>query len=370
MMKMKRIRISRRLVRTRVVPAGLLVIAAAGGLACRPGRGNAPGPVAPGASVTLVADEPEAALAILAARATGSTVSDTLWDALWSSVGYRRLAHRELAMGRAFSDSQFRRFLESDTLAARREALERTLVSWKRADIGSAAQRAAAYLPRGTGLRAQLLPLVKPQTNSFVFDTGTDSAAIFLYLDPSVTREQLEVTLAHELHHIGFATACAGAEDSALTSQQRTAVTWLGAFGEGIAVLAAAGGPDVHPHAASDSAERARWDRDYERIATDLPRVEAFFLDILAGRLTEPEAVRRRAMSFYGDAQGPWYTIGYAMAATIERVDGRESLRAALCDGRELLRRYNSAAARANASATGSTRVPLWSEALLAGLGR
>jgi hypothetical protein len=370
MMKMKRIRISRRLVRTRVVPAGLLVIAAAGGLACRPGRGNAPGPVAPGASVTLVADEAEAALAILAARAAGSTVSDTLWDALWSSVGYRRLGLRELAMGRAFSDSQFRRFLESDTLAARREALERTLVSWKRADVASAAQRAAAYLPRGTGLRALLLPLVKPQTNSFVFDTGTDSAAIFLYLDPAVSREQLEVTLAHELHHIGYAIACAASDDPTLTEAQRTARTWLGAFGEGVAVLAAAGGPATHPHVSSDSADRERWDRDYQRIATDLPRVEAFFLDILEGRLAEPTEVRRRAMTFFGDAQGPWYTIGYAMAATIERMNGREALVGSLCDGREFLRRYNAAAARANAAPSATGRLPLWSDGVIARLGQ
>jgi hypothetical protein len=272
-------------------------------------------------------------------------------------------------MGRAFPDSAFRTFLASDTLAARRPALDRTLASWKQADVTNAADRAAAYLPEGTELRALLLPLIKPQTNSFVFDVGTDSAAIFLYLDPRVTREQLEVTLAHELHHIGYAVACRQDEDSTLTTAQRTARTWLGAFGEGIAVLAAAGGPEAHPHAASDSTERARWDRDYQQVATDLPRVEAFFLDILAGRLVEPDAVRRRAMTFFGDAQGPWYTIGYAMAATIERIQGRDALVASLCDGRELLRRYNAAALRANAAPSPSARLPLWSDSLIAALG-
>jgi hypothetical protein len=235
-----------------------------------------------------VGDEADAALAVLAARERGDVVPAALWSGVLSSSGYRRLAQRGRAMGRAFTDSAFRRFLMSDTLPARRAALARTLAEWKRADVADAAARAAAYLPVGTVLRATLFPLIKPQTNSFVFDVGTDSAAIFLYLDPTVTREQLEVTLAHELHHIGYAVACAGAEDSALPERQRTAAAWLGAFGEGVAVLAAAGGPAAHPHASSDSAERARWDRDYARVSTDLPRVEEFLLDVLAGRLSAP----------------------------------------------------------------------------------
>lgn len=347
-----------------------ILLAAVGLLGCPPGQGNVPGSISLGTSVTLVADEADAALAILRAREEQGSVPDSLWNALRTSIGYRRLARRERAMGRSFTDSTFRHFLESDTLAARRPALARTLESWKRADVANAAARAAAYLPAGTALRALLLPLIKPQTNSFVFDVGTDSAAIFLYLDPSVTREQLEVTLAHELHHIGYAVACRAREDSTLSGPQRTALTWLGAFGEGVAVLAAAGGPDVHPHAVSDSAERARWDRDYQRVATDLPRVEAFFLDVLAERLNDPDAVRRRAMTFFGDAQGPWYTIGYLMAATIERADGRDALVASLCDGRALLRRYNAVAARADAERAASSPLPRWSEALIAGLGQ
>lgn len=351
-------------------PYRILLLSALTMLACRSGKHDVPGPVSLRTSVRLITDQPDAALAILAARAGGATVPDTLWGALWSSTGYRRLARRERAMGRAFTDLAFRRFVESDTLALRRVALQRTLERWKQADVAGSAARAAAYLPARAELRAVLLPLVKPQTNSFVFDLGTDSAAIFLHLDPDVTREQLEVTLAHELHHVGYAVACDAPDDSTLTEPQRTARTWLGAFGEGVAVLAAAGGPEAHPHASSDSADRARWDRDYEQIATDLPRVEAFFLDILAGRLAGPDAVRRRAMPFFGDAQGPWYTVGYAMAVTIERMDGREALVSSLCDGRELLRRYNAAAARANAGPPPGTRLPLWSEALIAGLGR
>ena len=32
--------------------------------------------------------------------------------------------------------------------------------------------------------------------------------AIFLYLDPTETKEEFENTLAHELHHIGYGSGC------------------------------------------------------------------------------------------------------------------------------------------------------------------
>jgi hypothetical protein len=51
----------------------------------------------------------------------------------------------------------------------------------------------------------------------------------------------------------------------------------IGAFGEGFAVLAAAGGPDVHPHAVSSPDERARWDKDMLNFNEDLKKVETFF---------------------------------------------------------------------------------------------
>ncbi|HEU5039744.1 MAG TPA: DUF5700 domain-containing putative Zn-dependent protease, partial [Gemmatimonadales bacterium] len=137
---------------------------------------------------------------------------------------------------------------------------------------------------------------------------------------------------------------------------------WLGAFGEGVAMLAAAGGPDVHPHAASPRAERERWDRDVASAPADLARVEEFLLDILDRRLATPDAIRERGMSFFG-VQGPWYTVGWLMAATIERAGGREAVVASLCDPALLLRRYNEAAARSPRAG-----LPRWSDALLARL--
>jgi hypothetical protein len=310
--------------------------------------------------LTIVRDEAEAAIAILESQAAGKPVTEAAWARLFDSDGYRRLKAREAAMGRAFEDSTFRHFLTSDSLLHRTDSLRRALREWSGADFAAAARRALAYLPAGTPLRAKVYLLIKPKTNSFVFEVDTDPA-IMLYLDPARSREQLENTVAHELHHVGYGTGCDSPGDIAADSAEYTARRWLGAFGEGIAMLAAAGGPDVHPHAASPAEDRARWDRDLANAPADLRRVEAFLLDVLDRRLTDPDSIGRAGMSFFG-VQGPWYTLGWLMGAAVERVQGRRALVQRLCDPAALLEAYNAAARERRES------LPLWSEALLARL--
>lgn len=65
---------------------------------------------------------------------------------------------------------------------------------------------------------------------------------------------------------------------------------------------------------------------------------------MLHNRLTEEET-QQKAFSFFG-VQGPWYTVGWKMAVTIERRYGRAKLIACMCDQRKLLATYNSAAKR------------------------
>lgn len=273
-----------------------------------------PGPSAP--DLQIVVDEAEAAIEILERRQAGRVVPEASWRRLFATDGYRRLKAREAAMGRAFPDSSFRAFLMSDTLLLRTTDLRRTLDTWQRADLREARRKALAYLPPHTRIRAKVYLLVKPQTNSFVFEADTDPA-IMLYLDPGRTPAQLENTLAHELHHIGYAAAC-GSAPEVTDSAVATARRWSGAFGEGVAMLAAAGSPVVHPHAASPTDERRRWDRDVANAAEDLRRVESFLLDILDRRVAEADSITRAGMSFFG-VQGPWYTVGWLMAATVER---------------------------------------------------
>ncbi len=293
----------------------------------------------PPVTVRLVPDEAESALHLLADLEAGKPAADADWARLFGTEGYRRLRQREASLKRPFTDEEFRAFIESPALRARAAALRTTLAEWSRADLGTAGGRARAYLPGGARIQARLYPVIKPASNSFVFDVKTDSAAIFLYLDPAVTRAQLENTLAHELHHIGYAAACRDASPKS-AGTLGIASDWMSAFGEGLAMLAAAGGPGVHPHAASDTADRHRWDRDLANAPADLRTLEAFFTDILDGQLTG-DALDERGMSFFG-VQGPWYTIGYLMTASIERARGRARLVDLICEPRRLLLEYDT----------------------------
>ena len=134
------------------------------------------------------------------------------------------------------------------------------------------------------------------------------------------------------------------------------------------AMLAEAGGPDIGSQATSDSDERATWARNLARFDGDIARLEAFFLNVVAGNLSDEE---RRWLGFTfinteEAPQGAFYTVGWQMAAMVEKGLGREIVIKSVCDPRELLVSYNQIAP-ASGSETG--RAPaLWSETLLARL--
>ncbi len=85
------------------------------------------------------------------------------------------------------------------------------------------------------------------------------------------------------------------------------------------------------------------------------PIVAKLRLSRLIGKLAEPEE-RQKASSFFG-VQGPWYTVGYEMAAAIERTSGRAALVDCTKDMRLLLVRYNEVAE--------ARRLPRWSPTLI-----
>ena len=254
-------------------------------------------------------------------------------------------------------------FVLSDELLPRAAALSSTLDRWKKADLRQGASRVLAYLPADATLRAKVYPVIKPGTNSFVWDLSTDPT-IFLYLDPEVTREKFENTVAHELHHIGLGSVGPIYERkiAALPEPAHTAADWMGAFGEGMAMLAAAGGPDVDPHAASSAKEHARWEHDMGEFNDNLRSVNQFFLDILNAKFASPDAMEEKGGSFFG-IQGPWYTVGYKMSVMVEKRFGRQALIDTMLDPRCLLVLYNRAAAEQNAA--GKPPLPIWSEDIL-----
>jgi len=267
-------------------------------------------------------------------------------------------------MMRAFTDTSFKEFLLSDTLGKRATPLRTALDAWEHADVTGAAARALAYLPQDAHIAATVYIVIKPRTNTFVYDLDRDPS-IFVYLDPKSTPAQLENTVAHELHHIGFSTL--GARTFAmlapLPDSARGAAEWVSAFGEGFAMLAAAGGPDVHPHAKSSPADRARWNGDMTHFNRDLKVVEKFFMDVLNRRFATPDALTKAAMEFYG-VQGPWYTVGWKMAVTIEKKYGRDELIECMMDPYRLLSKYNAAAAELNKKNPAS-KLAVWSPTLV-----
>ncbi len=311
--------------------------------------------------------EAVAVLRIMKVRRAGGQVPDEDWGRLFSTEGYERLQVREAAVKRPFSDSEFAAFVDSDTLGQRAASLQRALSAWEGADLQAAAQRALAYLPSDGRITATIYIVVKPKTNSFVWDVET-RPAIFLYLDPDVTAPKFANTVAHELHHIGFASIRSRTDSmlASLPDSVRPAAEWMGAFGEGFAMLTAAGGPDVHPHADSPAADRARWDHDMANVNQDLRTLDSFFLDVIEGRLSTPDTLRAVASTFYG-IQGPWYTVGWKMATVIEKRFGRPELIRCMTDPRRLLDRYDAAAADYNR--THADTLATWSPLLLTAMG-
>jgi putative zinc-dependent peptidase DUF5700 len=246
--------------------------------------------------------------------------------------------------------------------------LRHTLDKWKQADLQASARRVLSYLPDRAAIKAKVFPVIKPKTNSFVFESQTNPA-IFLYLDPQESAAKFENTVAHELHHIGYASISSLADErqKEVPVNAKPAVEWMGAFGEGFAMLAAAGGPEVDPHATSSPEEHARWDHDLANFNSDLSALQQFFLDVVDQKLTTKEKIDEKAYTFFGDAQGPWYTVGYKMAVIVEKRFGRKVLIDCMLDPRELLARYNQAARAINEG--GSDKLALWSPELLQKIG-
>ncbi len=311
--------------------------------------------------------EADAVLAILDQRATGKPVSDSDWQKLFTSEPYIRLKKREASMKRDFTDDDFKKFVTSDDLARQSSALHRTLDAWKKADLRAVADRILPYLPADARVKASVYPVIKPKTNSFVFETVTNPA-IFLYLDPEESQSEFENIVAHESHHIGFSDSSKAYDEKikSLPDNARKAADWMGAFGEGLAVLAAAGSADVHPMKDFRSEQRIRWDQDMKFVDQAFIQLNQFFEDVINGGFAKPEVADHVAFTFFG-YRGPWYTVGYMMGQLVEKHFGRAALIECMADPRQLLAKYNEAAKAADTA--GSEKLPLWSDDVLNAVG-
>ncbi len=319
-------------------------------------------------TVQLVTDvtEVEQALQILDKEAAHQAVTQQDWQRLFATAPYQLLKEREAAVGRPYTDDMFEHFLLQPETVAKREEWHDTLSILKKADMPAVGTKVLSWLPAGAAIRARVFPEIKPMTNSFVWAKHGESPAIFLYLEKQ-SKDQFENTVAHECHHIGLASLGKQQEaiEAGLPPNVKRCLEWLGAFGEGEAMLAAAGSADRHPHWEDDGLARARWDGDMLHFNTDLQAVQQLLMDILNEQLTSDAEIQKRAAPFWGDVQGAWYTVGYEMAALVEKQYGRSAFDECLLDPRKLLVMYNQIAEQANAR--GAT-MATWSPQLIARL--
>jgi hypothetical protein len=316
---------------------------------------------APATNVAIDDSEARAAVAILQKLQQHVTPAQGDWARLFATRGYQRLKEREAAFKNSFTDDQFKAFLSDPAEVAQTDALAKTLDAWTSASLSDMEARARAYLPPNSKLRATVYPLIKPRKNSFVYKLETDPA-IMLYLNPSVTGPQFTNTVSHELLHVGDSENCpppdVATQEKSFNQRQKDYLEWLSAFGEGWAVLAAAPGPDVHPHNEDPPKDRAVWDAAMREFPQDFQSLETFFTQVADGTLVG-DAIANKGMTYFGEVQGPWYTVGYKMDVTIERELGRRVLVDALCDKRKYFRTYNEAAQKAGSG------LPLWPEKLV-----
>jgi hypothetical protein len=315
--------------------------------------------------------EADAVLSILAKRSASQTVTDSDWESLFVTEPYQRLKKREASMHRDFTDDEFKKFILSDVLLKQRDALAYIVLDWKQADLHLAAARVLQYLPAESVIHTKMFPVIKPMHNSFVFDVDTDPT-IFLYVEPAVSSAAFENTVAHEMHHIGLSSVDKLYEQKvgSLPPAANHIAKWMGAFGEGEAMLVAAGGPDVDPVATASQELRDNWTRGKRDFNADLGKVNDFFLQVLNGKL-QGDAINQKAFEFFG-LQGPWYTVGYRMAVIVEMRYGRTALIDCVRDQRLLLVRYNAAAQEMNRSGKdqlgfdrGAELLALWSPEIL-----
>jgi len=320
-----------------------------------------PAAASPRVQLTLDASEAEQALVILHKEQARQAVTDADWQELFANVPYQWLKLREAELHRGFTDEDFKKFLQSSDTQARTAEWTETLAGMERANMTAIGERILAWLPEGADIHARVFPMIKPKTNSFVWRNAQGDPAIFIYMEKQ-TQAQFETIVAHECHHIGLLSLDAQQQKilAAMPANVKQAAEWMGSFGEGEAVLAAAGSTDLRPHWEDDALARARWDSDMMHFNQDLATLTQFFDDVLDAKL-KGDAIQEKASTFFG-YQGPWYTVGYEMAALVEKRFGRKVFTDCLLDPRLLLVRYNEVATEANKN---GAALALWPESLL-----
>lgn len=292
--------------------------------------------------INFIYDEIEAVISIIDRGIDGS-LYDTDWIRLFESQGYQLLKKRESKMGTPFTDEAFQTFMITLIKKKLIEPYQLSLRRFKDIDLNLIQKMVMAYLPEKSVFNTTVIPIIKPKKNSFVHRIEGESY-LFIYLEPNDLKARLENKLIHELHHIGLDSVYDPSKYFDLGVQAKKLIEWTNAFGEGFAMLAAAGGPGYHPVPFDDEAGRV-WDENIRNYQVDFDKIQQFLFNILEDKFQNEKELMEKGMELMmnNGGQGSWYTVGWRISVIIEEILGRTVLIKCMEDLRKFYFNYNQA---------------------------
>jgi len=319
-------------------------------------------------SLNLITDEVGILIDILKRKDNNKPIKKVQWDELFNSNGFKILTVREKEMNQGIDKFEFKDFVMNKIASDRYISYKKSLEKLKSMNLDDIINRTRDYLPDNTRLDTDIVPVIKPQKNSFIHRIN-DKLILFLYLEPDISKEKLENKLIHELHHIGLDYVYQNSDYSCLSKPAQKVIEWTNAFGEGFAMLAAAKGLENHPNK-FDKDLKSKWDENMGNFNKDFHKIQNFLLAILEGHFADDQKLYNRGFQLMtnNDGQGSWYTVGYQIAVIIEREAGREVLIECMKDLTKIYFQYNNLVEIYNKKR--NEDLPKWNDKILTSLKR
>ena len=292
-------------------------------------------------SIDLVLDQIKTALNILNKNDKVKNISNNDWNNLFTAKGYQMLKQREKDMDNNFTDSILKEFLLDEETSSNLENYNNSLNRFLDIDLDHLISKTKKYLPQSAEINTAIIPVIKPESNSFVHSIN-ERLLLFIYLEPNISKDKLENKLIHELHHVGLDDVYNKSDYSHLTAPAQKMIEWTNAFGEGFAMLAAAGIIDEHPNNFSEESKKL-WDENIKNFNTDFKKIENFLLNILYENFHNDKELYNKGFELMvsNGGQGSWYTVGYKIAKVIEKTANRKVLIDCMDDLTKLYTVYN-----------------------------
>lgn len=317
-------------------------------------------------SLNFIEDEIKAVLNILYKSKQDKKIEELDWEQMFSSDGFKLLRQREEEMGNQLKQETFRDFLLNEIEPEGYDKFQNAYQNLKEINFDKIISKTKRYLPNDVVINTDIIPVIKPTSNSFVHNID-NKLVLFLYLKPNISKQELINKLIHELHHIGLDDVYQKSDYTHLSKPAQRMIEWTNAFGEGFAMLAAAGGPDAHPNR-FDEQLKARWNENISNLNRDFKEIEKFLLNILNKNFSNQEELYNKGFQLMtkNGGQGPWYTVGHKLAVVIEKMTDKKVLTDCMKDFTQLYLTYNKLVVQYNKKY--NENLPQFSEEIIGGL--